>query len=112
MTPGDVVLTQLIQEDGQEKLRPALVLKIMPPFGDYLVCGISSKLRNFVPTLDEIIYEEDSDFSQSGLNHTSLIRVGWLFTAPLLSIEGELGKIDDKRLQRLLERLSRFLTDH
>lgn len=111
MTPGDVVLTQLIQEDGREKLRPALVLKIMPPFGDYLVCGISSKLLNVVPMLDEIIYEEDSDFFTSGLNHTSLIRVGWLFTAPLLSIEGELGKIDDKRLQRLLERLSHFLTD-
>ncbi len=112
MTPGDVVLTQLLQEDGQEKLRPAMVLKIMLPFGDYLVCGISSKLRNFVPTLDEIIHEDDSDFVESGLNHTSLIRVGWLFTAPLLSIEGELGKIDPLRLKGILDRLSHFLTDY
>jgi mRNA interferase MazF len=42
MTEGDVCLAALPQSDGQLKDRPILLLKAIPPFGDMLVCGISS----------------------------------------------------------------------
>jgi mRNA interferase MazF len=108
---GDVVLTWLFQRDGSQKPRPAIILKVMPPFGDYLVCGFSSQIRHQVPNLDEIIAPEDSDFVSSGLLHTSLIRLGWLFTIPSQSIEGIVGSIDNSRLDRLLKSLSTFLAN-
>jgi len=45
MKEGDVVLTPLPQTDGVIKNRPAVALCQMPPFGDWLVCGISTQLR-------------------------------------------------------------------
>jgi mRNA interferase MazF len=43
MTEGDVILTPVPQADGQTKNRPAVILREMPPFGDVLVCGISTQ---------------------------------------------------------------------
>lgn len=34
------------QADGRTRNRPAIVLRIMPPFGDLLVCGISRQLHH------------------------------------------------------------------
>ena len=45
MTEGDVVLTPLPQADGRTKPRPAILLRKMPPFGDWLVCGVSPEHR-------------------------------------------------------------------
>lgn len=42
MNPGDIVKAKLNQADGKIKFRPALLIKQMPPFGDWLVCGINS----------------------------------------------------------------------
>jgi mRNA interferase MazF len=42
MKEGDIVLTPLPQSDGKEKPRPALILRKMPPFGDFLVSVCSS----------------------------------------------------------------------
>jgi len=86
MQPGDVVLTRLFQRDGVQKQRPAIIIKVIPPFNDFLVCGFSSQLRHYVPGLDEIISTEEVDFINSGLTHTSLIRAGWLFLQFLLSL--------------------------
>jgi mRNA interferase MazF len=55
MKEGDVILVPLPQADGQRKPRPAIILRILPPFGDFLVCGISSQLRQQVRGLDELI---------------------------------------------------------
>ena len=46
MKEGDVILVMLPQADGQQKRRPTVVLRVLPPFGDFLVCGISSQLRS------------------------------------------------------------------
>ncbi|MCK6553774.1 hypothetical protein L6Q96_04200 [Candidatus Binatia bacterium] len=48
MTEGDVVLTPLSQADGQIKNRPAIILREMPPYGDFLVCGVSTQLHREV----------------------------------------------------------------
>ncbi|MBE2202264.1 MAG: type II toxin-antitoxin system PemK/MazF family toxin [Anaerolinea sp.] len=53
MKQGDIVLTPLPQANGQVKNRPALFLRVMPPFNDALVCGISTQLRQQLPNFDE-----------------------------------------------------------
>ncbi|AFL75448.1 hypothetical protein Thivi_3588 [Thiocystis violascens DSM 198] len=38
---GDMVLVPLPQADGRLKNRPAIALRRMPPFGDWLLCGVN-----------------------------------------------------------------------
>jgi len=81
----------------------------MPPFGDYLACGISTKLRHLVQDFDEVLLFDDADFKMSGLQFPSLIRLGWLGLVPEEAIEGSFGLVSEERLARLLRRLSEFL---
>ncbi len=55
MSPGDVVLIRLPQTSGgPPKLRPALVLGLLPgPFQNVLICGISTQLEELEPRWDE-----------------------------------------------------------
>jgi mRNA interferase MazF len=78
MKEGDVLLASIPQSDGARKDRPVLFLKRMPPFQDFLVCGISSQLQQAVPRLDETLAPSDADFRMSGLKAPSLIRLGYL----------------------------------
>jgi 3-deoxy-manno-octulosonate cytidylyltransferase (CMP-KDO synthetase) len=107
--PGFVILAVLTQADGQVKPRPALVLHVLEPFGDLLVCGISTQLRHFVPELDDFIRQSDADFPSSRLSGDSLIRTGYLATLPAAKVIGYVGRISDERLARLLFRLSAFV---
>jgi hypothetical protein len=66
MKEEDVLLAPLPQGDGIPKDRPALFLKRMPPFQDYLVCGISTQLQQEMLDFDEIIVPADADFRTSG----------------------------------------------
>lgn len=105
MKPGDVVLAQLRQADGVMKTRPALVLGEMPPFADFLVCGVSTQLRHEVPGFDEMMKPTDDDFKGSGLIEASLIRLGFLAILPRREVLGSIGSIAPERLQRLAQRL-------
>ena len=109
MKEGDVILVPLPQADGRRKLRPAIVLRVMPPFGDYLVCGISSQLHQQVRGLDELILRKDADFADSGLRDDSLIRLSLLSVYAEHQIPGTIGEIHPERHRRLLIQLSDFL---
>src|SRR2546430_162117 len=109
MKEADVVLTPLPQADGVIKNRPAIVLAKMPPFGDWLVCGVSTQLRQQVEGFDEIITPSDSDFVASGLKAPSVIRLGFLAVMPSSSFLGVIGSISEERRQRLLQSLSKHL---
>ena len=109
MKEGDIVLALLPQTDGRGKYRPAVVLRRMPGFGDLLVCGISTQLRQQVVDFDEIIESSHADFKASGLKATSLIRLGFLAVLPASSFLGTIGSISGERHQRLLSRLSEHL---
>jgi mRNA interferase MazF len=82
----------------------------MPPFGDLLVCGVSTQLHQEVVRFDEPITPEDSDFSASGLKAPSLIRLGFLAVLPTSSFIGAIGAVSTERHRRLLARLCRHLT--
>jgi mRNA interferase MazF len=109
MKEGDVLLASLPQGDGSLKDRPALFLKRMPPFQDFLVCGISSQVQQAVPDFDEPIAPADVDFRTSGLKTASLIRLGYLAVLPRSEFKGRIGNVSAARRRRLLTRLSEFL---
>ncbi len=112
MREGDVVLTPLPQANGQIKTRPALLLRRLPPFGDFLVCGITTQLQQAVPGFDEVIRPIDSDFGASGLVTDSVIRLGFLAVLPRSRIAGSIGSVSPERHENLLARLSRHLLAH
>jgi mRNA interferase MazF len=109
MKEGDIVLALLPQIDGRAKCRPAVPLRRMPGFGDLLVRGVSTQLRQRVAGFDEIIEPSEPDFNASGLKAPSLIRLGFLAVLPETSFLGTIGSISSQRHQRLLSTLAGYL---
>jgi mRNA interferase MazF len=109
MKEGDVILTPVPQADGAVKARPAIILREIPPYKDFLICGISTQLNQLVSGFDEIISPEDTDFVSSGLRTKSLIRLGFLAVTPRSRIIGSIGSISLERHKNLLKTLSDYL---
>ena len=109
MKEGDVVLTPIPQANGALKNRPALLLRQLPPFGDFLVCGISTQVHQAVPNFDEVIRRSDADFATSRLVADSVVRLGFLAVIPKTRIVGSIGCVGRERHERLLVRLSTHL---
>ena len=109
MKEGAIVLLPLAQADGTVKPRPAVALRQLPGFDDWLVCGISTQLRRCVKGLDELILSTDPDFKTSGLLQDSVIRPGYLLTLPRKEFIGSIGNITLERHRRLLKQLAEFL---
>jgi mRNA interferase MazF len=102
MREGKIILAYLPQADGGYKLRPALVLKKMPTYNDYLICGISTQLHQKIEGFDEIILPT----VRHGIRQTSLIRLSFLVALPESQIQGTLGEIENSLHQNLLKRLA------
>jgi mRNA interferase MazF len=102
MKEGDVALTPLPQADGQVKNRPAIILRKMPPYGDFLLRGVSTQLHQEVAGSDDPIHPGDTDFATSGLKAPSLIRLGFLAVLPASSLLGTIGSIDNVRQVRAI----------
>jgi mRNA interferase MazF len=109
MNERDIVLTPLPQADGKVKNRPALLLLKMPPFGNWLVCGVTSQIHLAVAGFDDLISPQDADFAVSGLKTASLFRLGFLATLPPSSFLGTIGSVSAERHRRLLGNLARHL---
>lgn len=106
-----VVLISLPQiAGGPPKLRPALVLSLLPgPFQNVLICSISTQTQGIVTDWDELVRTTDSDYAASGLHRESAIRFSYLYAADSAEIAGTIGHISSERLARLLTRLSDHL---
>ena len=109
MIEGDVVLTPLPQADGEARPRPAISLRQVPPFGDWLVCGVSTQLHHEVVGFDDVVELSQAAFAGSGLKAPSLIRLGFLAVLPSKALLGVIGSISLERHGRLLQRLGAFL---
>lgn len=111
MMDGDIVLIRLPQVGGGPlKLRPALVLALLP--GSYqsaLICGVSTRLQQLQTDWDELIDPADADFAGSGLHRISSIRLSYLYAADASEIMGTIGSISPARLSRLRARLAKQL---
>ena len=108
---GQVVLFRFPHADQREgKLRPALVIRQLPgAYEDWLICMISSQLSQEVSSFDEIITDEDADFSSSGLKLASVIRISRLAVVNKTILIGTIGEISTERLTRIKNRLSDWL---
>ncbi|MFN2455043.1 MAG: type II toxin-antitoxin system PemK/MazF family toxin [Pyrinomonadaceae bacterium] len=109
MKEGDVILTPVPQADGALKNRPAIILREIPPYKDFLVCGVSTQLHQQAKDFDEIISPSATDFPSSGLKSESLVRLGFLAVLPRSRIVGSIGSISPERHKRLLKTLSDYL---
>lgn len=109
MQATDIVLARIQQADGVRKTRPTLLLDIVPPFGDFLLCGISTQLKSAVAGLDEILLSGDEGFLETGLRSDSVIRSALLFTLPKDDVKGVIGRITRTRYLRVLQNLSGYL---
>src|SRR5476649_2886244 len=101
MNGGDVALASLPQADGRTKPRPVILLRQMPPFGDWLVCGVSTQLQQQVVGLDEIIEPSHGDFARSGLKAPSLVRLGFVTVLPADKMLGTMGAVSCERHEGL-----------
>ena len=107
MTEGDIVLAALQQADGTYKKRPVLVLRIMPRFNDFLICGISTQLHQFITGFDEMITPD----LINRLQQSSIIRLGFLGVEPQRNIQGKIGNISSELHTELLNRLAKYLIE-
>ena len=110
---GQVVIFQFPQTDLEEgKLRPALLLGKLPGnYDDWLICMISSQTRQFIEGFDEIVQDNDSDFEESGLKITSIIRVGRLAAVSGDILIGAIGEVSKERLSRVKKHLADWLVE-
>jgi mRNA interferase MazF len=108
---GEVVVINYPFSDlSQAKLRPALLLGKLPgEHDDWLVCMISSRVRQQIDGFDEVVKTDDADFGQSGLKAASVIRIGRLLVVEGKLLPGSLGSISTERLQRVRSRLAAWL---
>ena len=108
---GQITLFKFPQTNqAPGKLRPALVLRKIPgPYDDWLICMVSSQLSQELPEFDAVIYENDSDFEQSGLKTPSVIRISRLAVVNKDILLGSIGNISDGRLNLIKSRLSSWI---
>ena len=108
---GQIVLFRFPQTDQTEgKLRPALILRQLPgQYNDWLICMISSQLDQKIIEFDEIISPNDTDFNQSGLKFSSVIRISRIAVVSRDILLGKLGQIDSQRLFRIKQKLSNWI---
>jgi mRNA interferase MazF len=105
MREGAIILTNLQQADGQYKLRPVLVLRQLPTYEDFLVCGISTQLHQEIIDFD-VVLEAHPD---NGLRANSLIRLSFLAILSVSDRRATIGHIDSNIHRLLLSRLSNYL---
>jgi mRNA interferase MazF len=108
VTEGDVIVAQLPQADGGAKSRPVLLLKELPGFGDFLVCGISSQLQQPIDGWDLPIPAGTPEFEMSGLKRSSFVSA-----VPRSRMKSRLGRLPAPRVASLQDRLAAHLkTNH
>ena len=109
METGSVIKVAFPQADGKIKFRPAIILAKLPPFNDWIVCGISSKINLEVEGLDIVINKNHSDFKLWGLPYPGIIRAGFIVTIPENMINGVIGNISNETRNQLIKNITDYL---
>ena len=105
MEAGQVVRAVLPQADGALKARPVVLVRQFPPFGDWLVCGISKSMDSAVPGFDIVIDPDHPDYGFSRLAYPGVIRLGFINAISRFDIEGALGQVSTTTHALIIERL-------
>jgi mRNA interferase MazF len=108
---GQIVLTPFPYTDlSGAKLRPVLMLRRASRFDDWLVCMVSSRVEQAEAGFDEMVQPGDPDFAASGLKAPSVLRTKRLAVLQGSLMAGSIGAIDDARLDRIRQRLARWIS--
>lgn len=109
---GQIVLTPFPYTDlSGAKFRPVLMLRRASRFDDWLVCMVSSRIEQAEAGFDEILLSTEVDFSASGLKAPSVLRLSRLAVLNGSLLIGSIGAIDGARLERIRQRLARWITE-
>jgi mRNA interferase MazF len=108
---GQIVLFRFPQTDlVLGSLRPALLIAPIPSsYDDWLVCMISTQIRQAIPNFDEIILKTDSDFAQTRLKSESVIRLSRLAVVSETVFAGKLGEVSQNRLKKVKNNLADWI---
>jgi mRNA interferase MazF len=109
MKAGDLTVHGVEQSDGSLKTRPVVLLKQMRPFGDWLVCAVSTQLQQEVKGFDVLIPDTNHSFASTGLKRSSLIQLGVINTVSNNTLAGAIGSLDPKTIVLLQQRLASYL---
>ena len=111
MSAGQAALMSFPQVDpAAGKHCPVLLIaRALGPYEDWLVCMLSTNLRQALPDFDEIIDSDADDFRQSGLKTSSMIRVARLAVVSADTLVGAIGRVDGGRLRRIQETLADWI---
>ena len=99
-------------KEGQEfglKLRPAVCLRKLPTYNEFLVCGLSTKVNRFNEVLDEKVSPNKEKGLQGLKASQSMIRLGFLGRVRIEEIAGRIGFISVPLHGRLLKKLGEYL---
>lgn len=110
---GQIVLVPFPFTDlSGAKLRPVLMLRqVSVQFDDWLVCMVSSQLRQADTQIDEILLPDDADFAMTGLKVPSVLRLTRLAVLESSLLMGSLGSIRDEQLQRIRQKLAVWIAE-
>ncbi len=108
LTEGAIFVTN-IPSDPSGKPRPVLALKLLPKYNDFFICAISAQLHQFTESFDVLLGEDDEHFSVSGLQKTSVIRLGSLAIFQAHQQANIIGFIHPDMHKQLLINLSNHL---
>jgi len=112
ITEGDIVVFEFPRTDlGSGKLRPALLIKKVPSYDDWLVCMISTQLHQQIAGLEYILRDADENFAQTGLKKSSLFRVSRLAVVEKTVFEGKLGGLDEALFARIRMGLAQWINE-
>ena len=106
MSEGQIGLADLGQSDGSRKRRPVVLLRELPGYGDFLVCGISTQLHQTIPGFDEVLRPTPAN----ALKLPSVVRLANLVAIPQTDVIRVIGVIPATLHADLLRRLSDHLT--
>ena len=105
---GIIAIASIQQSDRSRKPRPVLLLRQMPGYGDFLVCGISTKVGQAIPGFDEVLMPD----ADNQLQATSVVRLSTLVSLSVGDIDRVVGFISAVLHMDLLNRLAGHLIEH
>ena len=107
---GKIIVT-VFPQDEQKKLRPALILREFPKYGDVLLCGITSRLHQHTDGFDVLLDKHHPDFENTGLKSPGVFRLNMLTMLSKSNIKGTIGTVSATMHRTLLVTLSDYLLE-
>lgn len=107
MTKGAIVLAPFpFTNLTSVKRRPAIVVSNSSRLGnDVILAFISSKISQPITPTDFVLETSHPDFKKTGLKKTSVFKMDKLVTLENSILIGELGKVSDRVLSELNQKL-------